>query len=89
LTHVNKRVIDFSISASHCDSYKKERVLGKRKSKLALFIFVSILKADLKFATINCKKEKAQKLLTGKLVFHREKGGSLNICDSSSSIIIL
>jgi hypothetical protein len=39
------------------------------------------LKADLKFATINCKKEKAQKLLTGKLVFQREKGGggSINV----------
>ena len=58
LTHVNKTVIDFSIFASHCDLYKKERVLGTRKSKLALFIFVSILKADLKFATINFKKEK-------------------------------
>lgn len=89
LTHINKSVIDFSIFASHCDLYKKERVLGKRKSKLALFIFVSILKADLKFATINCKKVKAQNLLTGKLVFHRKKSGSLNICDSSSSNIIL
>jgi hypothetical protein len=78
LTHVNKRVIDFSIFASHYDLYKKERVLRKRKSKLALLISVSILKADLKFETINCKKEKAQNLLTGKLVFHREKGGSLN-----------
>lgn len=64
-------------------------MLGKRKSKLALFIFVSILKADIKFATINCKKEKAQNLLTGKLVFHREKGGSINICDSSSSVTVL
>jgi hypothetical protein len=39
LTHVNRRVIDASTFASHCDLYKKERVLGKRKSKLALFIF--------------------------------------------------
>jgi hypothetical protein len=34
LTHVNKRVIGFSIFASHCGLYKKERVEGKVREKV-------------------------------------------------------